>query len=99
MLKLVAGTFAALLMSATGNEPQDKKHDRTPAAPSVTLAFKQLDVNGDGKVSQEEFLESFRRLDRNQDGTLTPQELSGSTQPGPQAKHGKSKSGKGRGKH
>ena len=99
MWKLVSGTLAALLMTAPGEDPAGKKHDRATSTAGVLLAFKDLDANSDGKVAKEEFMEAFRKLDRDQDGFLSAQELSGSGKPGPQSKHGKMKSGKGRGKH
>lgn len=98
MWKLVTGTLAALLMSA----PEDqagKKHDRPGSAPGVMLSFKDLDHDGNGQVTREEFMGAFQKLDRNQDGFLSAGELSGSARPGPEKKPAKAKSGPRRGKH
>jgi hypothetical protein len=102
MLKLVTGTLAALLLTAPGGN--SGKPDPMHAAPGITLTLKELDLDGDGKVSKDEFADAFHKLDRNQDGFLSADEMSGT---GHSGKHGdqkkskaqKSKSGKGNRKH
>ncbi|HZE96741.1 MAG TPA: hypothetical protein VE981_06930 [Planctomycetota bacterium] len=94
MLRAIGGTLAALLFTTPGPGPQDKPHGQPPAQHSVTFAFKDLDVDGDGKVTREEYMESFRRLDRNQDGVLTAEELPVKDAHSSKDKSGKSKPGK-----
>ena len=99
MWKLVTGTLAALLMSAPEDQAAGKKHDRPGSAPGVTLSFKDLDHDGDGQVTREEFMGAFQKLDRNQDGFLSAGELSSSAKSDPAKKPAKAKSGPRRGKH
>lgn len=52
----------------------------TPRVPPVEELVKQLDRNGDGKVTQEEYralpLANFDRIDTNKDGSISAQEQS-----------------------
>jgi len=95
MWKLVTGTLAALLVSAPEDQAAGKRHDR----PGFALSFKDLDHDGDGQVTREEFMGAFQKLDRNQDGFLSAGELSSSARPGPERKQAKKKPAPRHGKH
>jgi Ca2+-binding EF-hand superfamily protein len=85
-MKQIASIVAILTLSASmviAKEAKEKKQ----ATPEE--AFKKLDSNGDGKVSEAEFLaspgaqkdaekakEKFKSLDADKDGSLTLEELS-----------------------
>lgn len=94
MAKLLSGTLAAFLLSAPAADPQDKHKEHPSADRSVTLSFKSLDLDGDGKVTREEFMEAFAKLDRNHDGVISADELSGHESRGTQDKHKQQKPGK-----
>ena len=94
MLKLLTGTFAAFLLSAPAVDPQDKRKDHPAAAHSITLSFKALDLDGDGKVTKAEFMDAFEKLDRNHDGVISADEMSGHDSRGTQEKHKQQKPGK-----
>ena len=99
MWKLVTGTLAALLLSAPEDQAAGKKQDRPGSAPGVMLTLKDLDHDGDGQVTREEFMGAFQKLDRNQDGFLSAGELSSSAKPGPERKQAKKKPAPRHGKH
>ncbi len=94
MLKLLTGTLAACLLSAPATDLQDKRKNPPAAAPSVTLSFKALDLDGDGKVTKAEFMDAFDKLDRNHDGVISADEMSGQDSRGTQEKHKHQKPGK-----
>lgn len=91
MLKLIGSSLAALLFVIPGAGPQDKRKPSPSGDPQVTLSFRQLDLDGDHKVTREEFTEAFARLDRNRDGALTADELGSRGSSAPKAKPGKGK--------
>jgi CubicO group peptidase (beta-lactamase class C family) len=52
-------------------------------AGALTSQFKQLDKNGDGKITREELPRNFDRLDANKDGVVTPEEVAQTAPSGP----------------
>jgi Ca2+-binding EF-hand superfamily protein len=97
MLNLLTGTLAAILLSAPAPDDQEK-HKEHPAT-EHPFSFKALDLDGDGKITREEFMEAFAKLDRNHDGVLTPDELPGHESRAPQDKQTKQHPGKNNRKH
>ena len=91
MAKLFIGTLAAFLLNAPGGDSQNKHRPATDH--SITLSFKSLDLDGDGKVTREEFMDAFAKLDHNHDGAITPDELPTRDAHGDQGKHPKQKPG------
>ena len=71
--RTIAISFAAALVSVSlvAQEPPRSK------GASLMERFKQLDRNGDGKLSREEgrSLTNFDEMDVDRDGSLTPQEI------------------------
>jgi len=80
-MKILATITAILAISSSvsfAKEPKEK--------PAPEQAYKTADSNGDGKVSEEEFLvgkkdaekakEQFKALDKDSDGSLTLEEFS-----------------------
>ena len=99
MVKLLGGTLAVFLLGSASSGPQDKHKPASSGDPQVTFSFRQLDSDGDGKVTREEFAQAFARLDRNHDGVLTADEAGGHGPTAPKEKRGKAKPAKGKRKH
>jgi Ca2+-binding EF-hand superfamily protein len=93
MSRLITSALAALLLSAPEPGPKDK-----PSS-AAHFSFKSFDHDGDGKITREEFSDTFARLDRNHDGVLTPDEMSGQPSHAPKDKQGKPRPGKSKRKH
>ncbi len=63
-----------IALGPSGRIPMTKLNNSTAAGP---IWFMKMDLNGDGEVSQREFLgplEAFKRLDRNGDGVISADE-------------------------
>ena len=80
-MKILATISAILAIATSASFAKEPK-----AKPTPEEAFKTADANGDGKVSEEEFLagkkdaekakEQFKGLDKDGDGSLTLEEFS-----------------------
>jgi hypothetical protein len=68
---------AAVVVGAASLTAQQPARPSRPAGGGLALRFKQLDRNGDGKVSREEggSLSFFDAADKNKDGFLTIEEV------------------------
>jgi Ca2+-binding EF-hand superfamily protein len=75
MLKLITGTLAAFLLGAPAPDDAPEKQKEHAATVHAILSFKALDLNGDGKITRDEFMSAFDKLDRNHDGVITADEL------------------------
>jgi Ca2+-binding EF-hand superfamily protein len=73
------GTERALrLIDADGNGVLSREEFRSPNARSWNVTFKDIDVNQDGMITRNEWLdteEAFKRLDRDRNGTVTEREF------------------------
>jgi Ca2+-binding EF-hand superfamily protein len=99
MLKLITSTLAAFLLSAPAPDDVQQKHAEHPASVHSLLTFKALDLDGDGKITREEFMAAFDKIDRNHDGVITPDEMPGHEAHGAQDKQTKQTPDKNKRKH
>ena len=75
---LALAFFAPLALSVPAVFAQDEPRERpreAAGAAAGTLPVQEMDANGDGRVSREEWSAAFDRRDANQDGVLTPEEI------------------------
>jgi Ca2+-binding EF-hand superfamily protein len=89
MLKLMTGTLAAFLLSSPAPDDAPEKQKEHPPTVHSILSFKALDLNGDGKITRDEFMSAFDKLDRNHDGVITADEMTGHEAHGGQEKQPK----------
>jgi hypothetical protein len=78
---VTAGSTSCLGQGEKQAEPSKRTADARTAIPSVAQRVKQLDKDGDGKltakeVSETPFARTFMRWDDNDDGTVTEAEIS-----------------------
>ena len=75
--------FAAVLLAAAASAAaaDDRAEYNRRAANADVAAFRQLDLNGDGRLTEDEaradlnFYPRFRDIDINRDGVITPEEM------------------------
>lgn len=77
---VIAGSTSCLGQSEKRAEPNKRTADARTAIPSVAQRVKQLDKDGDGKLTNKEvnetpFARIFMRWDDNDDGTVTEAEI------------------------
>lgn len=79
---LPAVVFLAAV-AASAATPDDRTEYNRRAANADVAAYRQLDLNRDGRVTEDEaradlnFFPRFRDIDINRDGVITPEEMRG----------------------
>ena len=82
MSKLIALTFAlsasSLAMAASDTTPPPPGQMKPQMQEKMQKHLKEVDTNGDGNISKEEFMANcdkrFAKMDANGDGQITPEE-------------------------
>ncbi|GAA0748238.1 EF-hand domain-containing protein [Gaetbulibacter jejuensis] len=96
----VIGVLCFMSCKSSENTAETKSNEQRESGgvPNVTELIKEMDANGDGKLSKEEvkgpLAEDFSKIDTNEDGFLSLEELKNAPKPSRDERGGRPQRGR-----